>query len=252
MNIVITSITEGIGRELAKQLTKKGHAVWGISKRDDLVNEVKNEVQNSNFRASICDSAHDEEIDAVIQDMRTSQFTPDVVIINATSYVHDITDQSFNFQLLKKSMEINFLGPMHWVERFLPLFTERNHGQFVAFSSTSSFRPDINTLSYPSSKAALVLAFRSLRLHFEKYAIQFKTIYFGPVATPDNPHWVSPNGASKYFFVTDRKKAAAFVEKILMYNGDNYYYPYFITLLLRVSLWLPDRFFARVSKLLKR
>jgi len=251
MNIVITSITEGIGRALVKHLIAKGHAVWGISKRDDVVHAIKGEVGKGAFNASVCESAHNEEIERVVQEMENANFIPDAVVINATSYVNELTSQSFNYQLLKKSIEVNFLGPMHWVEKFLPNFIARNHGQFIAFSSTSSFRPDINTLSYPSSKAALVLAFRSLRLHFDKYAVQFKTIYFGPVATSDNPHWMSSRGTPKYFFVTDPRKAAIYVEKILTKKREDYYFPFLITLLLRVSLWLPDRFFASVSKLLK-
>jgi len=44
MKILITGASSGIGRELAKQLVKDGHVVWGVARRENLLNDLKKEL----------------------------------------------------------------------------------------------------------------------------------------------------------------------------------------------------------------
>lgn len=252
MKVFITGVSEGIGRELVKQLIKNGHSVWGVARREDFLQTLEEEVGKSRFFYTVCDVSSEKDVKDTMRRVKNRSFIPDVVILNAVVFVED-TQPQYNNLFMSRTFAINLFGALTWVEKFLPEFHTLGRGHFIAISSTSAFRPDPNSVSLPASKAALSMAFRSLRLRYQAEKVIFSTIHFGPVATSISPYYLSSTGGPKYPFVLTVAQAAAGIQKVMIERkAKDYFLPFFTTLVFRLTLFLPDSFFVKVSRFLKR
>lgn len=252
MNIFITGVSEGIGRELAKNLARAGHIVWGVARRRELLAELQTEIGGDKFFFTACDVTDERAVADTVRQMREKKFLPDVVVLNAGFFGRDLYPQ-YNHEIFKKAFDVNVFGASVWVEKFLPDFVKRRSGRFIAMSSTSAFRPNAQSASLPASKSALALAFRSLHFRYHQDGVDFKTIYLGPVATRAMQQWTSASGKPSRFFVSTPKAAAQFVGKVIHDKNAlaQYWFPFVATTLFRMTLLLPDRLFLFVSKLLE-
>lgn len=252
MNIFITGVSTGIGRELVKKLVTEGHTVWGIARDNELLTALEKEVGKKRFFYTVCDVSNKRDVVKTMKAIKRKSFQPDVIILNAAVYSKDLVPL-YNTVSISKAFAINFFGALIWIEQFLPVFLSRDGGHVVAISSTSAFRPDPQSLSLPSSKAALSMAFRSLRLRFATEKIIFGTVHFGPVATAISPNYTSSTGAPKYPFVLTPKEAAENIQQVMRERkSKDYFFPFFPTFIFRLLLCIPDAFFAKFSIFLKR
>ncbi len=241
MKIFITGISSGIGKTLTANLIKAGHEVWGIARRKEALEELQTNLASDNLHISPCDIENLAEMRDIAKQMRDKNFIPDVIVLNAAVHLKNPLN-TFDFGLYQKSFDINVRGALFWVAEFLQDFLKRDAGQFVAVSSTSAFRHGYGGISYSASKAALALTFRRLRIHFAKTGIKLSTIYFGPI---DTELW---RGPKVRFLVPSADRAARYIAGTFEKKGGEYYFPFFTTLLSRLSLLLPESLFVFFSK----
>lgn len=243
MKIFITGVSSGIGWETAKLLVQSGHEVWGVGRRAFSI---------SGATYTQCDVTDLTQIEKVFQAMRSQNFIPDIVVLGSAVYPKDLTGEDFDLKKTRHGFAVNFFGALVWIEKFLPLFRQRNSGKFVAVSSIAAFRPDRRSVCLPSSKAALSMAMRSLRLRYERENIKFTVVYFGPVATPVVPEFMDEHGQKKYFFVLSAPEAARKLSKAIFGEKDKYFFPSWLVLLVRLSLIFPDSVYSTLSQRIKK
>ncbi|OGM98186.1 MAG: hypothetical protein A2735_00565 [Candidatus Yanofskybacteria bacterium RIFCSPHIGHO2_01_FULL_41_21] len=243
MNICVTGASSGIGRELVKQLIKDGHIVWGIARRENLLEELKKELgSDSQFFYSVCDVSVQDDVLSVVHIMEQDGFILDAVIMGAGVFLNDISS-GFDYKLFKKVIDTNLYGSLNFVDVFLPKFLKQGYGQFIAISSITALKPSLRGVGYPASKSALGIAFRCLDLAYRKKNVIFSTIYLGPVATD---MW----NAKKSFAVADKKQIASTVKHVLKTKKSVYYVPFWSTLISRIS-FLPDRWYITLTELFR-
>jgi len=242
MNILITGASSGIGKSLAFYLVKSGHKVWGLARRGELLAKLKDELNSENFFYSVCDVSVHDNVLKIAEEMKEKKFTLDVIILNAAIFPNDISPQ-YNHQLFEKTFAINFHGAMAFVGVFLGAFFRRGCGHFIAICSTTAFRPSDRGVGYPASKTALAMTFRGMNLAYHDKNVIFSTVYLGPVSTA---MWEGKNS----FLVSSADKVAAFIAKVMRTRKPTYYFPFFSTSLFRLSLFLPDRLYLKMTKTL--
>lgn len=243
MNICVTGVSSGIGRELTKQLIKDGHSVWGIARRGNLLEELKKELgSDSRFFYSVCDVSIQDNVLSVARAMEQGRFDLDVVILAAGVFSNDIIT-GLDYELFRKMLDANLYGSLNFVNVFLPKFLKQCSGQFVVLSSTTALKPSLRGVGYPAGKAALGIAFRCLDLAYRKRNVIFSTIYLGPVATD---MW----NAKKSFAIADKTHIASAVKRALNTRKSVYYIPFWSTLISRISL-LPDRWYITLTELFR-
>lgn len=252
MKIFITGISSGIGRALCQELIASGHTVWGVARRKDLLENLKTELKSNNFFYSVCDVSDEEKMKRVAVEMEELNYLPEVVILNAGIERKDLIN-GYQVKISQEVFLVNFFGALKWVELFIEKFTERGSGHFIAISSIFAKRPDMDSVSYCSSKSALSMAFRSLYLRYYKKKIVFTNIYFGPVDTSISSSYGSkPRLPKKSFFIISSKTAAKYIIKVIKGKRSTYYYPFFITLPIRLTLFLTDSFFYKLTRFFRR
>lgn len=243
MIICVTGASSGIGRELVKQLIEDGHTVWGIARRENLLEELKKELgPDSQFFYSVCDVGVQDEVFRVAREMEQREFSFHVVILAAGVFLNDIAT-GLDYELSKNMINVNLYGALNFVNVFLPKFIKQGSGQFIALSSTTALKPSLRGIGYPAGKAALGIAFRGLDLAYRKRNIIFSTIYLGPVATG---MW----NAKKSFAVADKDHIATAIKRVLKTKKPVYYIPFWSTLISRIS-FLPDKWYIILTELFR-
>ena len=243
MKIFITGVSSGIGRELTKKLVGQGHEVWGIARRIELLEKLKQEV-GGKLKVSECDLLDKSDMAATVKKLRDENFIPDIIILNAGDHIED-TKAGLDLYAFEKTFDLNVTGAMFWVSEFLPNFFTRKSGSIIAISSTSAYRPGLKSVAYPASKAALSMAFRGLRLKYPNKGINFNTVHFGPIRTR---LWAG----SKSFLNRPAGEAADFIISVFQKKSGTFFFPFLSTFLFRLSLLLPDRLFTFSTGFLKK
>lgn len=239
MNICVTGASRGLGRALCCKLTENGHKVWGIARSDEELRATQQACVTGGCRMSQVDLTDMSAIRQWQAAMKEADFLPDIFILNASVQLEDMQD-GYDHQRGMTVLRTNLEGSLACVEAFLPTFLAKKRGSFVAIASTAVLRPSVRSASYSASKAGIAMAFRSLRLRYQSAGIRFATVILGPIRTD---MWEG----RKSVLVPSTDRAADAIAAFVTSNSALLYYPRISTWLLRLSLRLPDRVFARLS-----
>lgn len=240
MNILITGASSGIGKSLSEYFVKEGSVVFGVARRKELLQEMKNKLPKDKFFFEVCNVENFSEVQKLKNKIEKVGFIPDVIILGAAISINDI-NPSFNRENFEKTFSVNLFGAMNFVEAFLPDFLKNNKGHFIALSSIAAFRPSYRGVSYPASKSALSLSFRSLDIIYRKKNVYFSNIYLGPVETQ---MWEG----KKSFLVASPEKVAKDIAKIIKTKKSSSFIPFFSTFLFRISRLVPDKIYSFISE----
>lgn len=236
-NVLVTGASTGIGNALVKKLIKRGFKVWGVARRENLLKDLKTELQDDNFFYTAAGISSENFWGKFIKVLGRNKFSPDIVILNAAVHKNDL-QENINLKMLRDTMEINFFSVLKGVKEISEKFHNRLH--FITISSTSAFKGNHEEgIGYAASKAALSTAFESL---FQKYInsrIHFTTIFLGPVAT----NMVRFTKAYPLMLTSD--KAAEYILKAIDEKKPFYYYPKTVFAILKIMRLLPNHTFLK-------
>lgn len=241
---LITGVSSGIGRNLTKQLIRRGGTVWGIARREDRLKDLKKELSNSpKFFYSCADQSKDSDWAFIIKQLRREKFIPQVIIFNAAISEYDLEKQ-IKLESLEKMLNVNFLGVMKGINHLLPIVKDGT--QFIAISSFSALKGSgTEGIGYASSKAALSIAFESLYQKYKNSKLLFKTIFFGPVNSGMTPF------KKRVPFVTSEDQAVRFIIQSVKSKQGQYYYPKKIFLTLKLIKLLPPNIYFKILSMME-
>ncbi len=240
MNCMVTGVSRGIGRAVAAELLRQGHAVWGLSRSP--TPEFAPAGAGA-FRHSVCDLQHTEARQRAAAEMAAAGFRPDVVILNAAIEYNE-PGPGLAWEKAEAVLRINVEGALFWVAQWLDC-PPAQPVQFVGLSSLLAFWPDADCPAYSASKAAMAMAFRALRRRHRGAAATFKLLVLGPVQTTINPRFAArPAGRG---VVRPEAVARYLAEKVLPGRRFVYYYPWIARGVCRFGRWLPDAWFERLT-----
>jgi NAD(P)-dependent dehydrogenase (short-subunit alcohol dehydrogenase family) len=157
MNIFITGVSSGFGKELALHYVNMGHNVFGISRNLPDSNTLKGkELTNSknffHFKGSVNNA---EAIDRAIEEAVKSMGNIDVLINNAAFKVFknpvEITEEEY-----RESVITNLLSPIIICKKLLPRFVNQKSGHIINISSNAGMTFYEEGSAYCSSKAGLI------------------------------------------------------------------------------------------------
>ncbi len=142
--IVITGITRGIGRSLAREFSRIGHIVIGCGRSTDQVCALQDELGKLHDLKAL-----DVTDNAAVADWAKRTITkhgaPDILInnaaiINRNSPLVDVPKAEFDAVI-----DINIKGVANVIRHFIPTMIEGNHGVIVNLSSGwgRSTSPDV-------------------------------------------------------------------------------------------------------------
>jgi short-subunit dehydrogenase len=239
MRFCITGASSGLGKELARACVRAGHDVYAVARREELLRSLGQEL-GSHFSWMVADISKEDDVLRWAQDMAKKNFVPDVLVLNASVQMSDMSDQGMHLAAAEGTIDVNIAAQIRCITALVPSMLARADGTVVAVASTAMLRPSSISASYSASKAAIHLLMRSLDLRYRSRGVRFKTVCLGPIATE---MWEG----KRSWLVPSPTRAAHAILRFASSWRSVLYFPFLTTAILRATLWLPDAVFARVS-----
>ena len=134
MKIVITGVTRGLGRALAEEFIKAGHAVIGCGRAGDAIFELRM-AHAAPHDFSVVDVALDNKVALWAAKVLENDSPPDLLINNAAvmnrlAPLWEQDDREFT-----KLTDVNIRGTQNVIRHFVPAMVAKKKGVIVNFSS---------------------------------------------------------------------------------------------------------------------
>lgn len=177
----ITGASTGIGAETAKQLSSQGWKVAISARSTDKLEALA--ANNENIVAFPCDLTKAVEVKQTVEKVETELGAIDFAFMNAGMFDPD-TYENFETKRFKKHYEVNVFGVANVVDVVLPKFKQRGQGHFAMTASVAGYQGLPRSLSYGSTKAALINFAESLWLECRAHNIKVQVVCPGFIETP--------------------------------------------------------------------
>ncbi len=182
---IITGASSGIGLCVAEAFAQEGANVV-ICARDLKKAEVAAEAIRSAGGQAIalaCDVADSASVDALHEEVLSRGGPPNILVNNAGYYeISRFMDTPL--EVYEQTINVNYLGVVRMIKKFLPHMLEADTGKVVNIASTAGKYGSVNQAHYNGSKQAVIGITRSLALEFATSGVNINAICPGWVETP--------------------------------------------------------------------
>lgn len=169
---LVTGGGRGIGRAIASALAHAGATVTVIGRNQATLDEAI-AAGDAHF-AGVADVADHVGITAAIADAAKRQ-PVDILIANA-GIAESAPFIKSDPALLRRMMDVDFMGVVHAVQAVLPEMTERPYGRIIAIASTAGLKGYAYATAYSAAKHAVVGLVRSLALELASTRITVNAV----------------------------------------------------------------------------
>lgn len=184
MKALITGASSGIGRDIAKELSKKGYDVILVAREEKKLQEVAQLCQNE-ARVIVKDLSMEENCKELYEELKNEDI--DILINNAGFGVYG-TFAETNLDTELSMIRTNVVAMHILMKLFLQDMNQRGKGRILNVSSSAGFMPGPLMSSYYASKAYILRLSEGVReeLNKEKSKVTISVLCPGPVRTNFN------------------------------------------------------------------
>ncbi len=186
--ILITGVSSGIGKAIAKKFLEEGCYVFGSVRKQQDADRLKQEFNSFNFHPLLFDITDQIAIQKAVKIVE-NQVGKDglACLVNNAGASFYGPMEHFPIDDLRKQFEINVFATVDITQQFLPLLGTKNlkgpSGKIIVISSAAGVwtRPFLGP--YSGSKHALEAIFDAYRRELKMYEIDVVIIQPGPILT---------------------------------------------------------------------
>ncbi len=239
---VITGASSGIGRALARELARQCCKVGLLARREAELTQLADEVRRAGGTAAFAaaDVGEREQVRAGVEALRRQLGPVDLLVANAGVGVPTLLDP-VNVADVERTFRVNVLGVVYAIEAVLPEMLRRGTGHLAAVSSLGAYKGMPGESAYCASKAAVNTYMEGLRIQLRGRGIAVTTICPGFVRTPMTA--INPFPMP---WLLEADEAARRIARALARRKKVFNFPWQMTLLTKLTRWLPDWVLARV------
>ena len=185
--MVITGASSGIGRALAQEMARRGHALGLTARRMALLEQLRDELQAAHGKKlrvelatlDVCQSAG---VGKTLHELFARLGGIDTIVVNAGA--NDIThigDGDLEKEL--NLIQTNLVGAIATINAATEHFLKRGKGHIVGISSLASLQPVATQAAYCASKAGFSMYLDSARIELKRKGIAITDILPGYIKT---------------------------------------------------------------------
>jgi len=193
--LAITGASEGIGAELARQVSGKN--VWlalaarNLEKLEAVAAECR--ALGAEAIAIRCDVGAEVDCRNFIEETVRKYSSLDILVNNAGVSGHARFEEVTDFGWYEDMMRVNYMGSLYCTRYALPHLKKRR-GQIIAISSLAGKVGIPGRTGYSPTKAAQAIFFEALRLELQESGVDITIVFPGVVATDLRLHGYGPDG----------------------------------------------------------
>jgi uncharacterized protein len=178
---VVTGASSGIGAELAHELSRRGHAVTLVARREERLRELAGQLgPRAGFQ--VCDVADADARKGLAEGLTARGVEVSVLVNNAgfsTSGPFAHSDRARELEMVRTNVE----AVVDFCALFLPPMVERGRGAILNLASTASFQPLPMQAGYAATKAFVLSFSESLYSELAGSGVSVTALCPGPVKT---------------------------------------------------------------------
>lgn len=192
---IITGASSGMGKSTAFELHQKGYKVYGMARRIDKMNDLK----ERGIEVVTLDLTKDETIVNAVNTVLEKEGRIDVLVNNA-GYGSYGSVEEVSIEEAKRQFEVNIFGLARITQLVLPTMRKQKSGRIVNISSMGGKIYTPFGAWYHATKFALEGWSDCLRIELKPFGIDVAIVEPGGIQTEwgdiamDNLHKVSGNG----------------------------------------------------------
>lgn len=200
----ITGASSGIGAALARQLAAEGITVALAARREPMLRQLADEIEQAGGTASIhpLDVGDPEATEATVRRADDDLGGLDLVVANAGMFKGQWSGK-LRWSDCADLLSVNVAGATATLTAVLPRMVERKRGHLVGVSSIAGVRGMPKIAAYSASKAYLRTFLETLRIDLRGTGVRVTEIRPGYVRTP-----MTGNDATLPFVVSAEDAAA--------------------------------------------
>jgi short-subunit dehydrogenase len=182
--VLITGGSRGLGLILARYLMNEGARVAICARDGEELLRARRDLENRAgevFEAA-CDVRDQENVERLIQDVRT-RFGPVDVLINNAGVIQVGPLATQTQEDVENAMAVHFWGPYYAMKAVIPEMRARGEGRIVTISSIGGKVPVPHLSAYCASKFALAGLSSAMHTELAKDNIKVTTVYPGLMRT---------------------------------------------------------------------
>jgi short-subunit dehydrogenase len=181
--IWITGASSGIGEALTYQLNKMGSRLILSARREEVLNQVKNNCQFPDHAIILpLDLTDFDSLDAVTKKAISIYGKIDILINNGGLSQRSLIIDT-KFEVYQQMIDVNYLGTIRLTKNLLPYFISQKSGHFVTITSLMGKFSSPYRSGYCGAKHALHGFFDALRMEHEKENIRVSLVCPGFIRT---------------------------------------------------------------------
>ncbi len=214
---IIIGASSGIGRELAKILSRNEYIVGVMARRVQLLDQLRDEVEESIFVQKI-DVADVESAMKTLAEFIKEMGCVDLIVLSAGT--GDVNN-SLSWPVENQAIKTNVSGFAALVNVAMHHFTERGSGHLVGISSIAALRGGRESPAYNASKAFESNYLEGLRQKVRKSRLPITITDIKPgfvdtaMAKGEGIFWAAEpeRAASQIYHVINRRKSSAYITR---------------------------------------
>jgi short-subunit dehydrogenase len=186
--VLITGGSSGIGEAAAKKIAEAGGTVVLVARTLENLEKVANEiraVRGGTAHVYPCDLSDMDAIAAMADQVLADLGGVDILINNAGRSIRRSLELSYQrIHDYQRTMQLNYLGAVQLILKFIPGMRERGFGHIVNVSSVGVQTRAPRFGAYIASKAALDSLCDALQAETVQDNVRFTTVHMALVRTP--------------------------------------------------------------------
>jgi short-subunit dehydrogenase len=185
--VLITGGSSGIGEAAAKKIAQAGGEVVLVARTLENLEKVADEIRSDGGTAHVypCDLADMDAIAAMADKVLADLGGVDILINNAGRSIRRSLALSYDrIHDYQRTMQLNYLGAVQLILKFIPGMRERGYGQIINVSSVGVQTRAPRFGAYIASKSALDSLCDALQAEVVSDDVKFTTVHMALVRTP--------------------------------------------------------------------
>jgi len=184
---LITGGSSGIGEAAAKKIAEAGGEVVLVARTRENLEKVADEIRGNGGTAHVypCDLTDMDAIATMADQVLADLGGVDILINNAGRSIRRSLELSYDrIHDYQRTMQLNYLGAVQLILKFIPGMRERDFGQIINVSSVGVQTRAPRFGAYIASKSALDSLCDALQAEVVDDDIKFTTVHMALVRTP--------------------------------------------------------------------